>query len=418
MPKLTDVDCRNASCPPEKKHRRLNDGGGLYLEVSPKGSKRWFWKYTLAGVEKRLALGSYSDVSLSAARRERNSAKEGKSLGTDPVQAKKVAKLKALIPADETFKAVALEWHALKKESWGQAHTVREERNLIKDLIPYLGQRRIGDIEPVELLTVIRKVEERGSISVAHRVLSTAGALWDHAVSTGRASRDISSSLRGALKTHHPQHFAAIIEPIKFGELLRAIEGYQGSAVVRAALKLSPILFQRPGELRCATWSEFDLDNSTWTIPAKRMKRDKKGKLIGHAHMVPLPTQAVEILRDLQILTGHGRLLFPGERSHDRPISDNTLNAALRTLGYGRDVQVVHGFRASARTMLEEILDIKEKLIEAQLAHAVKDANGTAYNRTKFFKQRAEMIQTWADFLDKLRRGGDVIALPVKAAAN
>lgn len=312
MPKLTDVDCRNATCPPEKKFQRFNDGGCLYLEVSPKGSKRWFWKYTLAGAEKRLAIGSYPTVTLSAARRERDLAKGNKSLGTDPVQAKKVAKLKALIPADETFKAVALEWHALKKDSWGQAHTVREERNLLKDLIPYLGQRRIGDIEPVELLTVIRKVEERGSISVAHRVLTTAGAVWDHAVSTGRASRDISASLRSALKTHHPQHFAAIIEPVKFGELLRAIEGCQGSTVVRTALKLSPILFQRPGELRCATWSEFDLDNSTWTIPAKRMKRDKNGKQIGNAHMVPLPTQAVEILRDLQILTGHGRLLTRG----------------------------------------------------------------------------------------------------------
>lgn len=386
-------------------------------EVTPKDSKRWFWKYTLAGSEKRLALGSYPTVSLSAARRERDLAKAKKDLGTDPVQAKKVAKLKALIPTDETFKAVALEWHTLKKDGWGTNHTIREMRNLEKDLIPYLGHRRIGDIEPVELLAVIRKVEERGSISVAHRVLSTAKSLWGYAVITHRATVNISTSLRGALKIHTTQHHAAIIEPVKFGTLLCAIEGYQGSAVVRAALKLSPILFQRPGELRCATWAEFDLDGALWTIPAKRMKRDKKGKETSIPHLVPLPTQAVAILRDLHFISGHGKLLFPGERSHDRPISDNTLNAALRTLGYGRDVQVAHGFRASARTILDEHLGIKEKFIEANLAHVVKDANGTAYNRTKYLKEREVMLQTWADFLDKLRSDRNVISIPSRSTA-
>jgi integrase len=436
---LTNLECKNAKCPrdedstgkvrktpvgrkitppDERKWERYADSGGLYLEVTPNESKRWFWKYRLDGKEKRLALGSYPEVDLASARQARDEARTAKKKGSDPVQAKQILKLKAKTPAGETFKTVALEWHALKSKGWGSHHTIRELRNINKDLIPYLGQRRISDIEPVELLAVVRKVNERGSTSVPHRVMSTANGIWKHAIHTGRANRNIATDLGEALETHHGKHYAAIIEPAPFAVLLRVIDGYQGSAVVRAALKLSPILFQRPGELRCATWDEFDLDTGTWTIPPNRMKRDKDGKLIGNPHLVPVPTQAVEILRDLQKHTGHGRLLFPGERSHDRPISDNTVNAALRTLGYSKDVQVAHGFRASARTMLEEQLGINKKFIEANLAHVVKETLGDTYNRSKFFKDRAVMIQIWADYLDKLRRGGDVVALPPRAAAN
>jgi integrase len=332
-----------------------------------------------------------------------------KSTGVDPVHVRKVQKLKATTPDADTFKVTALEWYALKLDSWSSHYAIREKRNLEKDLFPFLGARRISDIEAIELLATVRRVEERGALDVAHRVLTTAGQVWRYAVATGRTPRDITADIRGALKPHHGKHFAAITDPVKLGELIRVIRGYQGGPIVRAALKLAPMLFQRPGELRAAEWAEFDLDGAMWTIPAKRMKRSVEGKRNGDPHQVPLPTQAVEILRKLHPLTGHGTLLFHGERSHERPISDNTLRAALLTLGYGPDVQSVHGFRATARTLLAEELNIDPLVIEAQLAHAVKDANGRAYNRTQYLKHRTAMMQQWADYLDKLAAGGEVI---------
>ena len=411
---LTDAQCRNAVCPPDKKQARFADGGGMYLQVSPAGSKRWFLKYRIVGAEKQLALGSYPAVTLTAARKARAAAKLEKSKGHDPVQVRKVEKLKALTPAGDTFKATALEWYAMKLDSWSSHYAIREKRNLEKDLFPFLGARHIGDIEAIELLATVRRVEERGALDVAHRVLTTAGQVWRYAVATGRAQRDVSADIRGALKPHHGKHFAAITDPVKLGQLIRTIRAYQGGPIVRAALQLAPMLFQRPGELRAAAWAEFDLDAALWTIPAARMKRRKEGKENGEPHLVPLPRQAVEILRKLHPLTGHGALVFHGERSHDRPISDNTLRAALLTLGYGPDVQSVHGFRATARTLLAEHLDTDPLVIEAQLAHAVKDANGRAYNRTQYLKHRATMMQQWADYLDRLARGADVI--PMKAA--
>ena len=408
---LTDAECKNAKCPPEKKRARLACSGGLYLEISPAGSKRWFWKYRKDGKEGRMALGSYPDVSAKDARQARDAAKLQKSDGRDPVMVRKVEKLKALTPAGETFKATALEWYELKLDSWSSHYAIREKRNLEKDLFPYLGSRRIGDIEPIELLAAVKQVEERGALDVAHRVLSTAGQVWRYAVATGRAVRDVSADIKGALKPHHGKHFAAITDPMQLGSLIRVIRGYQGGPIVRAALQLAPIVFQRPGELRSAAWAEFDLDAAMWTIPAARMKRRVEGKKNGDPHLVPLSTQAVAILRKLHPLTGHGTLLFPGERSHDRPISDNTLRAALLTLGYGPDVQSVHGFRATARTILAEVLDFDSQVIEAQLAHAVKDANGRAYNRTTYMKHRETMMQQWADYLDKLAVGGDLIHL-------
>jgi integrase len=276
-------------------------------------------------------------------------------------------------------------------------------------LFPHLGARRISEIEPIELLAVVRKVEERGALDVAHRVLGTARAVWRYAVATARTPRDITGDIAGALTPHHGKHFAAITEPVKLGELIRVIRGYQGGPIVRAALQLAPMLFQRPGELRAAAWAEMDLDAALWTIPAARMKRKKEGKENGDPHLVPLPVQAVAILRKLHPITGHSALVFPGERSHDRPISDNTVRAALLTLGYGPTVQSVHGFRATARTIMAEVLDIDPLVIEAQLAHAVKDANGRAYNRTQYMLHRAGMMQRWADYLDKLATGADVI---------
>ena len=411
---LTDAQCRNAVCPPERKQARFPDSGGMYLQVSPAGSKRWFLKYRVDGKEKQLAMGSYPAVSLTAARKARDAAKLQKAAGADPVQARKIEKLKSTTPAANTFKATALEWYALKLDSWSSHYAIREKRNLEKDLFPFLGERNIADIEAVELLAVVRKVEERGALDVAHRVQTTAGQVWRYAVATARAPRDISTDIRGALKPHHGKHFAAITDPAKLGELIRVIRGYQGGPIVRAALQLAPLLFQRPGELRAAVWAEFDLDAAMWTIPAARMKRSVDGKRNGDPHQVPLSTQAVEILRKLHPITGHSALCFYGERSHDRPISDNTLRAALMTLGYGPDKQSVHGFRATARTLLAEELNIDPLVIEAQLAHAVKDANGRAYNRTQYLKHRTAMMQQWADYLDKLARGAEVI--PFKAA--
>ena len=407
---LTDAQCRSAVCPPDRKQARFADSGGMYLQVSPAGSKRWFLKYPVGGTEKRLALGSYPAVSLTAARKARDAAKLNKSEGRDPVQVRKVEKLRATTPDADTFKVTALEWFEMKLSGWSSHYAIREKRNLEKDLFPHFAARRIGDIQPIELLAAVRQVEERGALDVAHRVLTTAGQVWRYAVATGRAARDVSADIKGALTPHHGKHFAAITDPVKLGELIRIIRGYQGGPIVRAALQLAPMLFQRPGELRAAAWAEFDLDAALWTIPAARMKRRVDGKKNGDPHLVPLPAQAVEILRKLQPLTGHGTLLFPGERSHDRPISDNTLRAALLTLGYGPDVQSVHGFRATARTMLAEIHDVDPLVIEAQLAHAVKDANGRSYNRTTYLKHRANMMQQWADYLDKLARGADVIA--------
>ena len=405
----TDAECKNATCPPGKTRERLACSGGLYLEVSPTGSKRWFYKYRKDGKEGRMALGSYPHVSLKDARKARDAAKLKKSTGVDPVQVRKVEKLKATTPDADTFKVTALEWYAMKLDSWSNHYAIREKRNLEKDLFPFLGARRISEIEAIELLATVRRVEERGALDVAHRVLTTAGQVWRYAVATGRTPRDITADIRGALKPHHGKHFAAITDPAKLAQLIRVIRGYQGGPIVRAALQLAPMLFQRPGELRAAEWAEFDLDGAIWTIPAARMKRSVDGKRNGDPHQVPLPTQAVEILRKLHPLTGHGALLFPGERSHERPISDNTLRAALLTLGYGPDAQSVHGFRATARTLLAEELNIDPLVIEAQLAHAVKDANGRAYNRTQYLKHRTAMMQQWADYLDKLAAGGDVI---------
>lgn len=409
---LNDVQCKNATCPADRKKVRLTCSGGLYLEVTPKGSKRWFYKYRKAdGKETRLALGNYPGVSSKAAREARDHAKLQKAGGQDPINARKVAQLTKIAATGDTFKEIALEWFDKNSSRWSSHYAIREKRNLEKDLFPHFSARSIGGILPRELLTAVQKVEERGALDVAHRVLSTARSVWRYAVATTRADRDITGDIAGALTPHHGKHFAAITDANQLGTLIRVIRGYQGGPIVRTALQLAPMLFQRPGELRGMAWAELDLDAALWTIPAARMKRKKEGKENGPPHLVPLPEQAVILLRNLHVLTGHGELVFPGERSHDRPISDNTLRAALLTLGYGPSIQSVHGFRATARTMLAEVLEFDPLVIEAQLAHAVKDANGRAYNRTTYFKQRVPLMQAWADYLDKLVAGADLIPL-------
>ncbi|OYQ39930.1 integrase [Rhodoferax sp. TH121] len=413
---LTDKQCKNAVCPPDKTRARFTDGAGLYLEVSPAGSKRWFWKTYQDGKEGRLALGSYPAMSLSDARRARDAAKIVKAEGRNPVEVRKVEKLKAARPGGDTFKAVALEWYAKQAPQWSASHAERTLRQLERDLFPWIGARPIAEIHAMELLAALQKVEERGAIETADRVRLVAGMVWDYWLPTANVQqRNITEGLKARLTPYRGKTFAAIVEPARFGELLRALMAYKGGAIVRTALQLAPLLYQRPGNLREMEWAELDLDAALWVIPSAKMKRTKLEKEQGDAHAVPLPTQAVELLRSIQPLTGHGRYVFPGERSHDRPISDNSVRSALYALGFGNE-QTWHGFRASARTMMVDELNLDPLAIEANLAHAVKDANGRSYNRTQYLAQRFEQIQKWADYLDKLRKGADVIAMPTRAA--
>ncbi|WP_421954711.1 tyrosine-type recombinase/integrase [Polaromonas sp.] len=413
---LTDIQCKSASCAPDSRRERYSDSGGLYLEVSPAGSKRWFWKYRIGGLEKRMAFGSYPEVSLKDARVKRDAAKLLKSEGRDPVQHRKIEQLKVSNPLGDTFKVVALEWHSRKVASWSPGHGERTLSQLRRDLFPWIGDRKMADITSIELLATLRKIEERGAIETADRGLMLCRQTWRYAIATGRVDRDITTGLKGALSPYRGKHFAAITDPVQFGGLLRAIKHYKGGPVVRAALQLAPLLFQRPGELRSAEWSHIDLDDGLWTIPAAKMKGEKHAKENGDPHLVPLSRQAIEILKQLHPISGHGRMVFPGERSHERPISENSVRTALITMGYTSDIQTWHGFRATARTMLAERLDYDPLLIEPQLHHGVKDANGRAYNRTQYLSQRRRMMQGWADYLDILA-AGNVINADFKAAA-
>ncbi|BAO82884.1 integrase [Serpentinimonas maccroryi] len=297
---LTDTQCKNASCPADKPRARLADSGGLYLEVSPAGSKRWFYKFRLDTKEKRLALGSYPEVGLTAARRGRDEAKRQLGEGLDPVQQRQQTKLKARSIDGDTFELVALEWYEKQEPQWSEAHAVRSKRQLERDLFPYLGKRRMTDIEAPELLAVLRKIEARGAIETADRGLMLARQVWHFAMAEGRVKHDITAGLKKALQPYRGRHFAAITEPEQLGTLLRAIKAYRGGPAVRAALQLAPMLFQRPGELRAAAWAEIDFEAALWTIPAQRMKRNKFGKENGDPHLVPLSRQALDILRALQ----------------------------------------------------------------------------------------------------------------------
>ncbi|HDR9488195.1 TPA: integrase arm-type DNA-binding domain-containing protein [Burkholderia aenigmatica] len=411
---LTDVAIRNAK--PAEKQQKLFDGGGLHLLVTPAGGKRWVLKYRFGGKEKSLALGTYPEVTLVEARQKRAAAREMLVQGTDPGEAKKAEKRTQRLNAENSFEAIAREWHAKYAPSWSASHGARLLRRLEVDAFPWIGGKPIAELAPPDVLDVLRRVEKRGALETAHRLHANIGQVCRYAVATGRAARDVTADLRGALPPVQQEHMAAITDPKQVAELLRAIDGYQGTLPVSCALRLAPLLFQRPGELRAAEWAEFDLDASTWEIPSDRMKRTKQGKAAGGAHIVPLPLQAVAILRELQLLTGNGRLLFPSVRTKDRPMSDNTVNAALRRLGYDGDTMTGHGFRAMARTILDEVLAVPAPIIEAQLAHTVKDPLGRAYNRTAHLQQRREMMQKWADYLDRLKAGAQII--PIGAAAG
>lgn len=411
---LTDADCRNATCPADLKRRRLTDGGGLYLEVSPSGKKRWFWKFYPDGKESRLALGSYGSgkdqLTLKAARLARDDAKKERQSGVNPVQAKRIRNLAKTSSGSTTFEKVAREFHGTKKAAWSDTHSAQWLRACEKDLFPWLGTLPLVDVSAPALLDVLRKVQARGAVRMAHDLREYAGQVFRYGIATARCERNPAADLRGALTPYTEQHMAAVLDPVKAGELLRSIDGYAGQPTTRAALVLSALLFQRPGNVRMMEWAELDLDGALWTIPAAKMKRDRRGKLNGRPHLVPLAAQAVEILRDLHKLTGHGKFVFPSLLSGERPMSENTVRGALRRMGYENDEMTAHGFRAMARTlMIERLPGVAADVIEAQLAHGKSGPLGMAYDRAEFMEQRRQLMTAWADYLGQLRAGAKVL---------
>ncbi|MFM2057606.1 MAG: hypothetical protein RLY71_1991 [Pseudomonadota bacterium] len=422
---LTDAAIRKAV--PGDKPRKLSDGGGLYVELQPSGARWWRLKYRIGGKEKRLSLGVYPAVTLAQARVKREEARALVAAGIDPSESRKIDKasqqrdqeVRALAAAGEplpgTFEQVAREWLAKVHEPAVSArYAMRSRIQLEKDVFPWIGERQAAEVTAPLVLELLRKVEARDALDTAHRVKQTVGLVMRYAIATGHAERDPTPDLRGALPVPIKRHFSAILEPQRVGELLRAFDGYEGHPATRAALKLAALVFQRPGNVRAMQWAHLDLDGAEWTIPAAEMKRTKQDKATGAAHVVPLARQAVEILRELQPLTGSGAYCFPGQRTRSRPISDVTLNAAMRRMGYGSDEMTAHGFRALARTVIrEQIPGIDPEWIEAQLAHGKKGPLGAAYDRAQYLPQRRQMMQTWADYLDRLRVGAQVIPLKV-----
>jgi integrase len=404
---LTDTTIRTVK--PADKPFKLFDERGLFLLVAPCGGKWWRFRYRFDGKHKSLSMGIYPDVSLAKARDRRDEARKLLADGIDPSRNRKAHKAARADRAANSFEVVAREWFAKFKPNWVKAHSDKVIRRLERDMFPWIGGKPIAEVGAPELLECLRRVENRGTIETAHRALQSCGQIFRYAVATGRAPRDPTGDLRGALSTVKGTHLASITEPTAVGGLLRACDAYQGSFITKCALRLAPLVFVRPGELRNAEWTEIDLERAEWNIPAERMK-------MREPHLVPLSTQAVAILRELQVVTGEGRYVFPGARTNGRPMSDNAILAALRRMGFAKDEMSGHGFRAMARTILDEVLGVRPDFIEHQLAHAVRDPNGRAYNRTAHLAERRKMMQQWADYLDKLKAGADVIPFRGNAA--
>ena len=411
--RLSDTMCRSAKCPAGKRLVRLPDGDGLYLQVmsGEKAVKTWVVRVWLTGnegkqKEKMLTLGRYPAMSLQEARDRARAAKRQQAEGIDPAHAKQQAKAAARVQEarSATFREVATEFVAKWQATWSESHAARQMGMLKNHLFPFIGERPIAELEPPDLLEAIERVEKNGAPEMAARVRSFAGQIFRYAVGRGKATRDIAADLQDALAPRVRRHFGAITDPSAFGAFLRAIHGYQGSFVVQCALRLAPLLFLRPSEMRLGRWEEIDLDGALWTIPAQRMKRRKAGKEHGDPHLVPLSRQALDILRELHPVTKNMGYVFPGERK-GRPISDNTLRSALLTLGFSSDVQTVHGLRASARTMLKERLDFPAEWVEEQLAHTKPDPLKGAYDRTEYMDQRIPMMQVWSDYCSALADG-------------
>lgn len=409
---------------PDDPRKRLSDGDGLMLLLNGKGGAHaWRFDFRYHGKRNMISFGKYPDTSLALARRKADAARQLLAEGRSPSEERKAEKQswdharaaatrkEQGLPALDSFEAIAREWFEVKKSGWAPFYAEKIIARLAADVFPYVGHTPVHLITPVQMLEVLRRVEARGVIETAHRALENCSQVFRYAVATGRLTTNPARDLKDAWRRPEPKHFPAITDPKRFGELLRACDAYAATPVVRAALKVAPMLLLRPGELRMAEWSEIDLEAALWTVPAMRMKRELREKLHGAPHLVPLPHQAVAVFRELHALTGRGPMVFRGERYHHRPMSDNTINSALRAMGFSKDEVTGHGFRATARTMLHERLGFSPDVIEAQLAHAVRDSLGRAYNRTEFVEQRRVMLQAWADFLDELR-------LPPKAAAQ
>ena len=397
-------DTRIRAAKPMERPYKLFDERGLYLLVTPTGNRLWRLRYRMGALEKLLALGAYPDVPLKRAREKRDEARKLIADGIDP-NARRKAERSAQA---ETFEAVANEWLELHKSSLAPETIPMLGTRLRSFLYPYIGSRPVADIRAQELLAVLRRIEARGRHETAHRVRALAGRVLRYAVATGRAPHDVAADLKDALAPVKSKNFASVTDPRRVGELMRAIHGYGGHPVTALALKLAPLVFVRPGELRAAEWSEFDLENADWRIPAARMK-------MGEPHVVPLSRQALAILRELQPLARGGRYLFPSLRTRDRPMSDNTINAALRRLGYTSEEQTGHGFRSMASTLLNE-QGFPPDVIELQLAHAERSKVRAAYNKAQRLPERRKMMQAWADYLEGLGAGG--VVTPIRRRAS
>ena len=396
--KLTSAKVKSAEG--KEKSYKLADSGGLYLLVKPNGRKYWRLKYRIGAKEKLLALGVYPTLSLKAARSAQDKAKLELRSGFDPAELRRTKRLEVSEVTANSFRVVSDNWFETKMLGKSKTHQERTRGILDKHLLPSLAHRPLAEVTAPDLLGVLRKIEATGAHYTAHRACQVFGLVARFSIASGLADRDVSVDLKGALVPPKKKHFAAITTPAQAGELMSSIANFDGAPVAKAALKISPLLFQRPGEIRHMEWSEVDLHAGVWEIPAEKMKMDAP-------HMVPLSKQAVEILTQLQPLTGRSLYTFPLETIGLKPMTENTVRLALRKLGYSSDQHTPHGFRAMARTLLDEVLGFRVDWIEMQLAHRVKDPNGRAYNRTKYLEQRRHMMQRWADYLDELRLAAD-----------
>lgn len=406
---LTDTAIRNATA--GTKDRKLADEKGLYLLITAGGSKLWRFKFRIDGKEKKLALGSYPEVSLKDARAARDLARKSMQAGGDPAATKREARAAKRTAAGNTFGGIADEYIA-KLEAEGKADvTISKARWLLSKLTPALGTRPISEITPAELLGVLRKSERAGQRETARRLRSFSSRVFRYAVATARASADPAQPLSGALVAPVAKHHAAITDPAAFGALLRSIDNYSGQPVTTLALRFTALVYQRPGEVRQAEWSEIDFDNAVWTIPAARMKQRQP-------HRVPLSRQALAILREAEALSGGGRFVFPKLGSPLKPMCENAINGALRRMGYGADTMTAHGFRSTASSLLNESGKWNPDAIERSLAHADSNQVRAAYHRSAYWPERVEMAQWWSDYLDVLRTGATVLAWPDKRAAD
>jgi integrase len=402
---LTDAKVRTIK--PAEKPQKLFDGGGLFLLVTPTGGKLWRLKYRFGGIEKLLAIGAYPQTSLAEARQKRDQASALILNGVDPSDTKKAQKA-AGAQETETFEVIAREWHTKFSSSWAASHGDKIIRRLELYVFPWLGDRPIKSITAPDLLTVLRRIEAKGTLETAHRTQQNCGQVFRYAVATGRAERDPSGDLRGAIPPASGKHMATITDPKEIAGLLRSIDDYRGSIVTRCALQLAPLFFVRPSELRHAEWSEFNLETAEWRIPAEKMKA-------GVLHIVPLSRQALGVLREIHPLTGHGRYVFPSPRTDSRPMSSNAILSALRRMGFAKDEMSGHGFRSMASTLLNE-QGWNRDAIERQLAHAERNSVRSAYNYAEFMPERKKMMQQWADYLDGIKAVAKII--PIKSAAG